>query len=161
MGRPRHPVAKYRSSGNIRAVTEFYDFDRANARLPELRETLLRLHALREEVIATRDRIVELNAPALTGGAVPAALPDREAAEETQRLRMRMQGLVDQMQAAALQIDAWGIQLREIATGLVDFPALVSGRPVWLCWRLDEDSVGWWHEVSEGFDSRRRIEDLF
>jgi hypothetical protein len=141
-------------------VAEFYDFDRANSRLPELRQTLLALRNLREDVIAARDRIVELNAPALAGpGAAPAPRPP-EADEETQRLRLRIQGLFDQMQAAVLQIDAWSIQLRDIETGLVDFPALVAGRPVWLCWRLDEERVAWWHEQSEGFDARRRIEDL-
>ncbi len=140
-------------------VAEFYDFDRANARIPELRETLLTLRSLRVEVVGARDRIVELNAPALAGGAATAPRPP-DADQETQRLRLRMQGLVDQMQAAALQIDGWGIQLRDIETGLVDFPALVTGRPVWLCWRLDETDVGWWHEVSEGFGARRRIEDL-
>ncbi len=138
----------------------FYDFDRANARLTELRETLLQLRALREEVVLVRDRIVELNAPALAGGASTPPPARAEAELETRRLRMRLQGLVDQMQATVIQIDGWGIQLREIETGLVDFPALVSGRPVWLCWRLGEDKVAWWHEVSEGFDGRRRIEDL-
>ncbi|MFI5258652.1 MAG: DUF2203 domain-containing protein [Candidatus Limnocylindrales bacterium] len=142
-------------------MPDFYDFDRANARLPELRETLLQLRALRDEVVSVRDRIVELNAPAIAGGAAstPPPAPD-EADLETRRLRMRLQGLVDQMQATVLKIDGWGIQLRAIETGLVDFPALVSGRPVWLCWRLGEDQVKWWHEVSEGFGGRRRIEDL-
>jgi hypothetical protein len=142
------------------AVAEFYDFDRANARIPELRETLLTLRSLREDLVAARDRIVELNAAALAGAAGVAAPPPPDADLETQRLRMRMQGLVDQMQAAVLHIDGWGIQLRDIETGLVDFPSLVSGRPVWLCWRLDEDVVSWWHERSEGFDARRRMEDL-
>jgi len=141
-------------------VAEFYDFDRANARIPELRETLLTLRSLREDLVAARDRIVELNAPALAGATVAAAPLPPDADLETQRLRMRMQGLFDQMQAAVLQIDDWGIQLRDVETGLVDFPALVSGRPVWLCWRLGEDVVSWWHEQSEGFDARRRIEDL-
>ena len=143
-------------------MPDFYDFNGANAKLPVLRETLLRLRAQRDEVVTVRDRIVELNAPALAGG-VAAALgsPARaEADQETQRLRMRMQGLVDQMQAAVLQLDAWGMQLREIESGLVDFPGLVSGRPVWLCWRLGEEAVAWWHEVSDGFDGRRRMEDL-
>ncbi len=143
-------------------VTEFYDIDTANAKLPEIRETLLRLADQREEVIAVRNRIVELNAPALaaaSAGSPPA--PGPEVDRETQMLRLRMQGLVDQMQAAALKLDGWGIQLRDIATGLIDFPALVSGRPVWLCWRLGEESVGWWHETSEGFDSRRKLEDLY
>ena len=141
-------------------MAEFYDFDRANARIPELRETLLTLRSLREDLVAARDRIVELNAPAVAGATVAAAPPPPDADQETQRLRMRMQGLFDQMQAAVLQIDDWGIQLRDVETGLVDFPALVSGRPVWLCWRLGEDVVSWWHEQSEGFDARRRIEDL-
>ena len=143
-------------------VPDFYDIDRANAKLPELRETLLRVRAQRDEVVAVRDRIVELNAPAVAGGvaATPSGSTRAEADEETQRLRMRVQGLVDQMQAAVLELDSWNIQLREIETGLVDFPALVAGRPIWLCWRLGEERVEWWHEVSEGFDGRRRIEDI-
>ncbi len=149
----------------ISAVADFYDFHRANAKLPEVRDTLLRLRAQRDEVVAVRDRIVELNAPAIARRAAAATSGDEgpmrfEADKETQRLRMKMQGLVDQMQAAVLQIDSWGIQLREIETGLVDFPALASGRPIWLCWRLGEDRVEWWHEVSEGFSGRRRLEDL-
>jgi hypothetical protein len=143
-------------------MPDFYDFDKANAKLPEVRETLLRLRDQRDEIVSVRVRIVELNAPALAGGAAAAlGSPARAEADlETQRLRMRMQGLVDQMQAAVLELDAWGIQLREIQTGLVDFPALVAGRPVWLCWRLGEERVAWWHETSEGFDSRRRIEEI-
>jgi hypothetical protein len=153
-------------------VPDFYDFERANARLPELRETLLQLRALRDEVVVVRDRIVELNAPTLAGGVVsPATGPApagsatpgtarSDVEQETRRLRLRLQGLFDQMQATVLEIDEWGIQLREIETGLVDFPALVAGRPIWLCWRLGEERVEWWHEVSEGFDGRRRIEDL-
>ena len=143
-------------------MPDFYDFDKANAKLPEVRETLLRLRDQRDEIVSVRVRIVELNAPALAGGAAAAlGSPARAEADlETQRLRLRMQGLVDQMQAAVLELDAWGIQLREIQTGLVDFPALVAGRPVWLCWRLGEERVAWWHETSEGFDSRRRIEEI-
>jgi hypothetical protein len=155
-------MAFRRGLGKIPGVPDFYDFERANARLPELREKLLQLRSLRGDVVAVRDRIVELNAPALAGGSAPTpAGPTRDDADkETRRLRMRLQGLVDQMQAAVLQIDEWGIQLREIEAGLVDFPALAMGRPIWLCWRLGEDRVEWWHEVSEGFDGRRRIEDL-
>ena len=144
-------------------MPDFYDIDRANARLPELGETLQILRGLRSEVVLLRDRIVELNAPwAVAGVLTPApAGPTRAEVEaETRLLRMRLQGMVDQMHAAVAQIDGWGIQLREIETGLVDFPALVSGRPIWLCWRLGEDQVGWWHEVSEGFDARHRLEDL-
>jgi hypothetical protein len=52
------------------------------------------------------------------------------------------------------------ITLRDIQTGLIDFPALVSGRPIWLCWRLGEPDVGHWHAQNEGFDSRRPLDEL-
>jgi hypothetical protein len=161
LGRIRRTDAPGADGAKIPGVPVFYDFDKANAKLPEVRETLLRLRAQRDEIVGIRDRIVELNAPALAGGAATyAASTTEKVARETGRLRMKMQGLVDQMQAGVLELDAWGIQLREIEIGLVDFPALVSGRPVWLCWRLGEERVQWWHETTEGFDARRRIEDL-
>ena len=145
-------------------MPDTYDIDRANALIPELQDTLLRLRDLRDEVVSLRDRIVVLNAPwavAEVGGpAVPAGASRADVEEETRLLRMRLQGQVDQMQGAVAQIDAWGLQLRQIETGLVDFPALVSGRPIWLCWRLGEEGIGWWHEVSDGFGGRRKLEDL-
>ena len=48
------------------------------------------------------------------------------------------------------RIDAWGVTLRDIDTGLVDFPALANGRPIWLCWRLGEGEIAWWHELEAG-----------
>ena len=52
-----------------------------------------------------------------------------------------MQGLVDQMAAGVARIEAMGITLRDIPDGLVDFPALVNGRQVWLCWKRGEPEV--------------------
>ena len=85
---------------------------------------------------------------------------DVAAGDDQRRFRLRMQGLVDQMQAAVARIDGWGITLRDIDTGLIDFPALVSGRQVWLCWRLGEGPVEWWHELDDGFSGRRPLVDL-
>ena len=51
-------------------------------------------------------------------------------------------------------------ELRDIETGLVDFPALVQGRQVWLCWRLGEEAVAWWHELDAGVAGRRPLEEL-
>ena len=48
----------------------------------------------------------------------------------------------------------------QIETGLIDFPALVTGRQVWLCWRLGEGDVDWWHELDEGFGGRRPLSEL-
>ena len=75
-------------------------------------------------------------------------------------LRLRMQGVIDQMQASVSQIDRWGIALRDIESGLIDFPALVTGRQVCLCWRLGEGPIDSWHELGTGFAGRRPLSEL-
>jgi len=74
--------------------------------------------------------------------------------------RLRMQGLIDQMAAGVARIDALGLTLRDIEHGLVDFPALVSGRPVWLCWQRGETAIDWWHGLDSGFSGRRPLAEL-
>jgi len=89
----------------------------------------------------------------------PAGARRAEVDEETRRFACDCRN--GRPDAGGRGPDRWlGIHLRQIETGLVDFPALVSGRPIWLCWRLGEERVEWWHETTEGFDSRRRLEDL-
>jgi len=124
-------------------VTTFYTLDRANERIPELDGLLTLLRGQRDEL---RD--------------LKATFDATPPGEDRRRLRLRMQGLVDQMQAAVAKIDAWGITLRDIDTGLIDFPALASGRQVWLCWRLGEGPVEWWHELDAGFSGRRPLIEL-
>jgi hypothetical protein len=134
-------------------VTRFYSIDEANAALPDVERILAALRDQRAELIEFRDL------------AVAAAPADGEegaeaAAEELRLLRLRMQGLIDQMQAGVARLVDLEITLREIATGLIDFPALASGRPIWLCWRLGESNVSHWHRHDEGFGSRLPLEEL-
>ena len=126
--------------------------------VPEMSVVVQRLHDLRNEVVGLRDAYL-LRATALRVGETPPgeAVPDDP---ELLRLRLRTRGLVDQMQADAAWLDAHDIVLRDIATGLLDFPAQVDGRPIWLCWRLGEASVTAWHGRDEGFAGRRPIEEI-
>ena len=125
-------------------MTTFYDIDEANARIPQVRELLTQLRDERDALIRLRDRSQE---------------PDADE-EERRRIHLRMQGIVDQMQAAVVRIDDWSITLRDIQTGLIDFPALVNGRQVCLCWRLGEGEVEWWHELADGFAGRKHLTEL-
>lgn len=133
-------------------MTRFYAIDEANAALPDVERILGALREQREELIEARDRAIRLTPE---DGAAPP-----EAAEQLRLLRLRMQGLIDQMQAGVARLVELDITLRDIQTGLIDFPALVSGRPIWLCWRLGEPDVGHWHAQNEGFDSRRPLDEL-
>ncbi|HET7028290.1 MAG TPA: DUF2203 domain-containing protein [Candidatus Limnocylindrales bacterium] len=144
-------------------MARFYSIDDANARLVELRPLLERLRAQRADLVQLRDLAVErISAIEVRGEGTSGrgGGTTREDDAELRRIRMRMQGIVDQMQAAVTQIDDWGITLRDIESGLIDFPALVSGRQVWLCWRLGEEDVAWWHELSTGFGSRAPLAEL-
>ena len=134
-------------------MSRFYAIDEANLALPEVERILAALRDQRGELIALRDRVVA------------AAPPDDEAptadvAERIRLLRLGMQGLIDQMQAGVARLVEMDIMLRDISSGLIDFPALVSGRPIWLCWRLGETDVAHWHPHDEGFDTRRSLDDL-
>lgn len=140
-------------------MARFFDLDEAAETLPELRGILTRLRDQRAELIRLRDQVLERQ-EAVEAGGEPAGAGRREEAAELRRMRLRMQGVIDQMQAGVARIDELGITLRDIETGLVDFPALVSGRQVWLCWRLGEDGIDWWHELTTGVAGRRPLSDL-
>jgi hypothetical protein len=149
-------------------MARFFDIDAANAALPELRTILETLRDERSQLIALRDEFARQAAleAALSGEAPAGERPPDDVedtapgAEGRRRLRLRMQGVIDQMQAGVARIDDLGATLREIETGLIDFPALVSGRQVWLCWRLGEGDVDWWHELGDGFGGRRPLAEL-
>ena len=50
--------------------------------------------------------------------------------------------------------------IRDLERGLVDFPALIDGREVYLCWQLGETDIAFWHELETGFGSRRPLIEL-
>lgn len=124
-------------------MATFYTLDRANDRIADLDGMLTLLRIQRDEL---RD--------------LKTTFETTESVDDQRRLRLRMQGLVDQMQASVARIDGWGITLRDIDSGMIDFPALVSGRQVWLCWQLGEGPIAWWHELEDGFAGRRPLIDL-
>jgi len=131
-------------------MARFYRLDEANDRLAELRPLLEKLRADRQEVARLQQQIVKARA---TNGSA-------EHAEELAAFEHEMRRVVRRMEKAVHQIDSWSIALRDILTGLVDFPALANGRPIWLCWRLGEGDIVWWHEQDRGFDDRRRLAEL-
>ncbi len=59
------------------------------------------------------------------------------------------------------EVEQTGAIIKDFAAGLVDFPHELEGRIVYLCWKLGEDDLGWWHEIEDGFAGRQPIEDIF
>ena len=143
-------------------MTRFYDIDDANAAVPELEGILGTLAAQRAELVRIRDEVLAMRPEPEAGSSSTAPEPAVAAvvADELRLARLRMQGLVDQMAAGVARIEAMGITLRDIADGLVDFPALVNGRQVWLCWKRGEPEVGFWHDLESGFSGRQPLSEL-
>ncbi len=135
-------------------MTRFFDVDAANDALGEISPLLAVLADQRAELIRLRDRA--LATPSSPGGS---AVEDLDPAE-VRVLRLRMQGVIDQMTAAVARIDSLGITLRDIERGLIDFPALAGGRQVWLCWQLGDGEIAFWHELESGFGGRRPLIEL-
>ncbi|HEY1262146.1 MAG TPA: DUF2203 domain-containing protein [Terriglobales bacterium] len=57
------------------------------------------------------------------------------------------------------EIDAMGVQVKDLDIGLLDFPCEVEGRTVLLCWKLGEKCISHWHTVSEGFAGRKPVDE--
>lgn len=137
-------------------VTTFFDIDAANEALIEVAPLLANLADQRLELIRLRDRALATHQAAGVGPSEVAPMDT----DEVRTLRLRMQGVIDQMAAAVARIDTLGIALRDIERGLIDLPAMASGRQIWLCWQLGEGRIAFWHELETGFGSRRPLIEL-
>ena len=58
---------------------------------------------------------------------------------------------------AMTEINALGIEVRDPGSGLIDFPAERDGEEIFLCWRLGEDAIEWWHPIDSGFAGRQPL----
>jgi hypothetical protein len=122
-----------------------YTLDEANALIPQVRAILLQLAVEQRRLdLAHADLHRQLDA---NGDPSAAARADREEYEVVQ-IREGMRGLTD-------HLAAMGVELRDVEMGLVDFPGLRDGEPIWLCWRLADPAVAHWHGTDEGYANRR------
>ena len=115
----------------------------ANALLPRLDPAL-------RELREARDRLTDEDAHAALAGAAPGnggGEQGRDVGEAFLDVRRLLSG-----------IQELGIVVRDVDRGLIDFPAIRDGHEVYLCWQLDEQAVGFWHDLDSGYGGRRPIE---
>ena len=65
------------------------------------------------------------------------------------------------LRRSVCEIEEHGCLLKDLDTGLVDFPCRVGDREVYLCWRLGEPAIQFWHGIEEGFAGRKPIDETF
>jgi hypothetical protein len=75
--------------------------------------------------------------------------------------RNRRDAAASKLRAAIEQVQEFGCVIKDLDTGLIDFPTLLRGVEVYLCWKLGEPKIAFWHGVDEGFRGRKVIDQDF
>lgn len=130
-------------------MPRYFSREEANELLPFLRQVMPEIAGKKRELDAHRQAL---------GGVAAQSRGNGHALEETvhrheeayKRLTAELRELVERVQAT-------GCEVKDLDAGLVDFPALREGRVVYLCWRLGEPEVAWWHELDTGFAGRQPL----
>ncbi len=124
----------------------FFTVQEANDLIPFLTERLCRLRSAFKELKKTSgDRTPQLQEVIARGG-----MP----------VDLRHLSLLCRLQTLIAEIGSEGCQVKDLESGLIDFPTIWEGREVYLCWKLGELEVGFWHEIDAGFDGRRPLTSI-
>lgn len=130
----------------------YFTLPEAQALLPRLREVLDALRRIRDEAALKKTRIDLLWKRLEAGEAVLGTIGHEQK---------QMDALVSRLTTIADDVDQIGCVLRDVDAGLIDFPARVrGGRTVFLCWRLGEPEIAFWHGTNEGFAGRKPLTQL-
>jgi hypothetical protein len=117
--------------------------EEANALLPQLTAMLDRLCEAKDDLTDTEaHEALSESAPGNGGG---------EEGKQVGVAFLEVRRLLE-------TIEQSGIVLRDIDRGLVDFPAVLDGLEVYLCWELGEDEVGYWHDLETGYGGREPLD---
>jgi hypothetical protein len=81
-------------------------------------------------------------------------------AKEATALQDRLDLALEHLQEYVDELVGIGIELKDYETGLIDFTARHQGRDVYLCWRLGEEKIDYWHELQAGFAGRQPVSTL-
>ncbi len=123
--------------------------------MPEVERLLRSLIELKNEYESSERELGRIaQRITLAGGMVP---PRERIAD----LRGRKDTVAHSVKAKLERIQEIGCQLKDIDAGLVDFPTLYRGKEVYLCWKLGESGIAFWHNVEDGYGGRQPIDSEF
>lgn len=129
---------------------KIFTVEQANASLPLVGAIARDIATLSISIVERRERLQHLQ------GDRPRRADDIYAAELAQTER-DVERDVAQLQEYVDELKALGVDLKNAQQGLIDFPAEIDGRPVYLCWKLGEPEVLYWHEIEAGFAGRQSL----
>jgi hypothetical protein len=132
-----------------------FTLDEAQALLPVLESLLKRAIEGKKAAEAIEGRLQELNRKIFLSGGLFVDIA------RVRRQRVALESHVQAAKDSVAEIDAIGVQVKDLETGLLDFPCQVNGEIVLLCWKLGEGRIDYWHSVEAGFRGRQPIDERF
>ena len=127
-----------------------FTLEEANAALPLVRAITEDLARLSQDVVERRQRLSHV----ASGREFDSGDP---YGEELQQIEQELERDSLQLREYVQELRQLGVEPKGATEGLVDFPSMLEGRLVFLCWRLGEPEVMHWHEIDEGFAGRRSL----
>jgi hypothetical protein len=126
-------------------LERIFTVSEANRLIPQLEEHLRAVKKAKAVLIRIKDEIKKAAAKAPYGGGSPAGGHYISSLEQiSENLRA---------------IQEMGVLVKDLDIGLCDFPHLLDGRVVYLCWKLGEHEIRWWHEVNTGYTGRQPLRE--
>jgi hypothetical protein len=132
-----------------------FSLDEAQSLLPVLESLLKRALAGKQDAEKVENSLSEVSRRIyLSGGMkVDVAAIVRQRAE--------MDAHLERVRETIAEIDAIGVQVKDLESGLLDFPFRLDDEIVLLCWRMGESSIDHWHTLESGFKGRKPVDDRF
>jgi hypothetical protein len=134
----------------LRRLQRIFTPDEANAALTELQPLVEELVAAKRALDEAQERADDVTSRISGNGG---GLPPAQLAEVHDLVNRRATALAKTLE----QIQSLGVVVKDLDSGLVDFPSVRDGEDVLLCWQLGEDEVAFWHRYEDGYAGRRPI----
>lgn len=136
------------------ASRQLFTLATANKTLPLVRVIVSDIVELFRDV---RDREERLNG--LRRGSTGNSDREDSYSEEVGQIRLELEKDVERLQGFVDELQELGVEFKDPVMGLVDFPAMVDGREVYLCWKLGETAIAHWHTLEAGYTGRQKLEN--
>ena len=132
-----------------------FTLDEAQALLPVLEALLKRAIEGKRAAEEVESQLSDLSRSIYLSGGMRVNLSD------VARQRADMESHLERVRESISEIDSIGVQVKDLDTGLLDFPFRLDEEVVLLCWRLGETSIEHWHTVESGFQGRQPVDERF
>jgi hypothetical protein len=123
--------------------TKYFTLEQANQAVAQIRPLIAEILRIREQVLASQSE----HWPAI----------ERSAGNGGNAVLSGVVRSFESLDRLVHRVREAGAILKDVNTGLLDFPALRGDQEVWLCWKYDEPTIQYWHELDAGFQGRQPI----